>query len=147
MFCFVLFCFVLFCFPLLTLFQSNNEIQYLDKKIAGINERREKLSQEYSQLQRVLEHTEAELAKVMGVFSSLPSPLSPLPSPLSPLPSPLSSLPSLLDTLSLPLPLPLPLPLSPLLANFACSGTQWTGGGGELAAEAGGSGCKRDGKN
>jgi prefoldin subunit 5 len=47
--------------------QSNNEIEFLDKKIAAINERREKLTQEFSQLQRVLEHTEADLAKVMGV--------------------------------------------------------------------------------
>lgn len=39
----------------------------MEKKIGAINERREKLTQEYSQLQRVLEHTESELAKVMGV--------------------------------------------------------------------------------
>lgn len=47
--------------------QSNNEVEYLNTKIAGINERRDKLTQDYSQLQRVLEHTEVELAKVMSV--------------------------------------------------------------------------------
>lgn len=49
--------------------QSNNEIEFLNTKIGGINERRDKLTQEYSQLQRVLEHTETELAKVMGVIN------------------------------------------------------------------------------
>ncbi len=47
--------------------KATNEIDFLDKKIAGINEKRDKLTQEFSQLQRVLDHTEAELSKVMMV--------------------------------------------------------------------------------
>lgn len=47
--------------------QASTEVDFLQRKIDDIHAQKEKLTQEYSQLQKMLEASDAELSKVTVV--------------------------------------------------------------------------------